>query len=54
MGFDPSKIPSLVAMAEAGMGQGDLTKVQVLGTPVEQCQFKFKPNEKIIESYGLK
>jgi uncharacterized protein (DUF362 family) len=53
MGFDPSKVPCLVAMAEAGMGQGDLTKVQVLGTPVEQCQYKFKPNEKIIESYGL-
>jgi uncharacterized protein (DUF362 family) len=53
MGFDPSKIPYLTAMAEAGMGQGDLTKVQVLGTPVDQCQYKFKPNEKIIESYGL-
>ena len=53
MGFDPSKIPYLTAMAEAGMGQGDLAKVQVLGTPVEQCQYKFKPNEKIIESYGL-
>jgi uncharacterized protein (DUF362 family) len=54
MGFDTTKIPYLMAMAEAGMGQGDLTKVQVLGTPVDQCQFKFKPNEKIIESYGLK
>jgi len=54
MGFDPLKIPYLTAMVEAGMGQGDLTKVQVLGTPVDQCQFKFKPNEKIVESYGLK
>jgi uncharacterized protein (DUF362 family) len=53
MGFDPAKVPCLTAMAAAGMGQGDLTKVQVLGTPVEQCQFKFKPNEKIVESYGL-
>jgi uncharacterized protein (DUF362 family) len=53
MGFDTSKIPYLTAMAEAGMGQGDLTKVQVLGTPAEQCQFKFKPNEKILGSYGL-
>jgi len=40
-------------MAQAGMGQGDLNKVQVLGTPVEQCQFKFKPNKKLIESYGF-
>ncbi|MCX5645949.1 MAG: DUF362 domain-containing protein [Phycisphaerae bacterium] len=53
MGFDTSKIPYLTAMAEAGMGQGDLTKVQVLGTPVEQCQFKFKPNEKLAQAYGL-
>jgi uncharacterized protein (DUF362 family) len=54
MGFDPAKVPYLVAMAQAGMGQGDLTKVQTLGTSVDQCQFKFKPNAKIIESYGLK
>jgi len=53
MGFDPSKVPCLTAMAEAGMGQGDMTKVQVVGTPLDQCQYKFKPNEKIIESYGL-
>jgi uncharacterized protein (DUF362 family) len=53
MGFDTSKIPYLTAMAEAGMGQGDLTKVQVLGTPVDQCQFKFKPNEKLAQAYGL-
>jgi uncharacterized protein (DUF362 family) len=53
MGFDPMKIPYVTAMMQAGMGQGDLTKVQVLGTPVEQCQFKFKPNEKIAEAFGL-
>ncbi len=53
MGFDPSKVPCLTAMAEAGMGQGDMAKVQVVGTPLDQCQYKFKPNEKIIESYGL-
>jgi len=53
MGFDPAKIMYLTSMAEAGMGQGDLTKVQVLGTPVDQCQYKFKPNRRLIESYGL-
>lgn len=53
MGFTTSKITYLTAMAEAGMGQGDMTKVQVVGTPVDQCQYKFKPNEKLIESYGL-
>jgi uncharacterized protein (DUF362 family) len=53
MGFDPTRIPYLASMTEAGMGQGDLAKVQVVGTPLDQCQYKFKPNEKIIESYGL-
>jgi uncharacterized protein (DUF362 family) len=53
MGFDPSQILYLTSMAEAGMGQGDLNKVEVLGTPPEQCQFHFKPNRKMIEPYGL-
>jgi uncharacterized protein (DUF362 family) len=53
LGFDPAKILYLTSMAEAGMGQGDLAKVQVLGTPVEQCQYKFKANERLIEAYGL-
>ena len=53
MGFNTSKITYLTAMAEAGMGQGDMTKVQIVGTPLDQCRYKFKPNEKLIESYGL-
>jgi len=54
MGFDPSQILYLTSMAEAGMGQGDLGKIEVLGTPPEQCQYHFKPNERMIEPYGLK
>jgi uncharacterized protein (DUF362 family) len=53
MGFDPSQIMYLASMAEAGMGQGDLSKVEVLGTPAEQCQFHFKPHRKLVEPYGL-
>jgi len=40
-------------MARAGMGQGDLAKVAVLGTPVEQCQYHFEPHPKLVESFGL-
>jgi uncharacterized protein (DUF362 family) len=54
MGFDPSQIMYLTSMAEAGMGQGDLSKIEVLGTPAEQCQYHFKSNERMIEPYGLK
>ena len=53
MGFDPTQIMYLASMAEAGMGQGDLSKIEVLGTPAEQCQFHFKPHKKLIEPYGL-
>jgi len=53
MGFDPGQIMYLTSMAEAGMGQGDLDKIEVLGTPAEQCQFHFKPNQRLIEPYGL-
>lgn len=54
MGFDPSQIMYLTAMAEAGMGQGDLDKIKVLGTPLQKCQYHFKPHEKMVEPYGLK
>jgi len=53
MGFDPSQIMYLSAMAEAGIGQGDLDKIEVLGTPLEQCQYHFKPHEKMVEPYGF-
>jgi uncharacterized protein (DUF362 family) len=53
MGFDPSQIMYLNAMAEAGMGQADLAKIKVLGTPAAQCQYQFKASRKMIEPYGL-
>ncbi|MBL7188937.1 MAG: DUF362 domain-containing protein [Phycisphaerae bacterium] len=53
MGFDPTQIMYLASMAQAGMGQGDLDKIEVLGTPPEQCQHHFKAHRKLIEPYGL-
>ncbi|MHC4434838.1 MAG: DUF362 domain-containing protein [Planctomycetota bacterium] len=53
MGFDPTQIMYLASMAEAGMGQGNVTKMEVLGTPPEQCQHHFKAHRKLIEPYGL-
>ena len=53
MGFDPSQILYLTAMAEAGMGQGDLSKIQTLGTPMEECQCHFKPSDRMAEVYQL-
>jgi uncharacterized protein (DUF362 family) len=53
MGFDPGRIMYLTSMAQAGMGQGDLDKIEVLGTPPEQCQHHFKAHKRLIEPYGL-
>jgi uncharacterized protein (DUF362 family) len=54
MGFDPTQIMYLTSMAEAGMGQGDLSKIEVLGTPPDECQHHFKAHKRLIEPYGLK
>ncbi len=53
MGFDPKKINYLTAMDEAGLGQGDLEKIKVLGTPLDQCLYHFKVDEKTAEIYRL-
>jgi len=53
MGFDPRMINYLNAMAAAGLGQGDIDKIQLLGTPLEQCITKYKPNERMADLYKL-
>jgi len=53
MGFDPKRVLYLASMNEAGMGQGDLEKITVTGTPLDQCLYKFKPNKIMAELYGL-
>lgn len=53
MGFDPQRVLYLASMNKAGMGQGDLDKISVLGTPLDQCLHKFKAHEKMAELYGL-
>jgi len=42
MGFDSKKILYLQSMAEAGMGQGNLDKITVVGSRVEDCSYRFK------------
>jgi uncharacterized protein (DUF362 family) len=44
MGFDQKKILYLSAMAKAGLGQGDPSKIQVLGAKPEDCLYHFKPS----------
>jgi len=42
MGYDAKKILYLTSMAEAGMGQGNLDRIKVLGSRVEDCSYRFK------------
>jgi uncharacterized protein (DUF362 family) len=53
MGFDPRIVNYLNAMAEAGMGQGHPDKIELLGSPLEECIMKYKPNERMAELYKL-
>ena len=42
MGYDSKKIGYLSAMTEAGLGQGNLEKIKVLGNRIEECSYHFK------------
>jgi uncharacterized protein (DUF362 family) len=53
MGFDPNRILYIRAMNEAGMGQAELEKIEVIGTALEQCRYKFKPHEYMAKVYNL-
>jgi uncharacterized protein (DUF362 family) len=53
MGFNPKEVLYLSSMNEAGMGQGDLDKINVIGANLNDCLFKFKPNDAMIKPYGL-
>lgn len=53
MGFDPKLVLYLSSMSEAGMGQGDFDKIKVIGTPLDECLYKFKAHEAMAELYKL-
>ncbi len=51
MGYDPKTINYLTAMSEAGMGQGDASRIEIVGTPLESCVMKYRPNPDMAEMY---
>jgi uncharacterized protein (DUF362 family) len=53
MGFDPGRVLYLASMSRAGMGQGDLEKIRLIGTALDQCLYKFKPHKAMAELYQL-
>ncbi len=53
MGFNPKRVLYLSAMTDAGLGQGEIEKINILGTPLSQCLYKFKPHEDMAKLYQL-
>ena len=42
MGYNAKKILYLSSMTDAGMGQGDLDKMKIVGNRIEECSYHFK------------
>jgi uncharacterized protein (DUF362 family) len=51
MGFDPKTVLYLSAIREGGLGQGEMDKIKILGTPLDQCLYKFKVNKRLAGIY---
>jgi uncharacterized protein (DUF362 family) len=43
VGNDPEKIPIIKQAMDRGLGEGNIGKIQILGTPIEQLKEKFRP-----------
>ncbi|HHV44198.1 MAG TPA: DUF362 domain-containing protein [Firmicutes bacterium] len=54
VGIDPMSIPTIRVAHQQGVGQGDLTKIRILGAPLEEVQVRdFKPAETSVTLGGV-
>ena len=51
MGFDHNKIGYMVFAEQAGMGQADPAKIEVLGPTVAELTRQYKPHQKVQDQY---
>lgn len=54
MGFDPRSIGYLCFCGKAGLGQTDIRKIDVVGSPLEDCRRAFKPHQSYTSQMGWK
>ncbi|MFQ5997524.1 MAG: DUF362 domain-containing protein [Dehalococcoidales bacterium] len=48
MGIDPAEVPTVTLGAKAGLGEGDLTRIDIIGEELKRLKFKVKlPQEQI-------
>lgn len=52
MGFDPHKIGYMVFCAQAGMGEMENERIEILGPPIVELARPYKPHETIEKQYG--
>jgi len=43
LGYDPENIPVVKEAINRGLGEGNVDKIQILGTPIEQLKERFRP-----------
>jgi uncharacterized protein (DUF362 family) len=43
LGYDPENIPIIKEAMNRGLGEGNVGKVQILGTPIVQLKERFRP-----------
>ncbi len=54
MGFDPQSIGYLYFCSQDKLGQGDISKINLVGTPLEECNRPFKPHQSYASQLGWK
>jgi uncharacterized protein (DUF362 family) len=43
LGYDPENVPVIKEAMNRGLGEGNVGKIQILGTPIEQLKERFRP-----------
>jgi uncharacterized protein (DUF362 family) len=52
MGIDPAQVRTITLGAAAGLGEGDITRIDIIGEELKQLKFKVKlPQEKLKQSF---
>jgi uncharacterized protein (DUF362 family) len=54
MGIDPGEVPTVTSGAEAGLGESDLTRIEIIGEELKRLRYKVRlPQEQLRQSFPL-